>query len=357
MIPLFALYPGIADSLPYLSLGNFPVPVREMDGLCRETGRDGLYIKRDDLSGDLYGGNKVRKLEFVLAKAVSEGATRVITSGAAGSNHALATAMYASRAGLKVDLMLVEQESTASVRENLLADFSTGAVMHLDRSFESLLKSIRALVEYYTEKEGHKPFVIPPGGTTAEGVAGYVNAAFELRDQIISGQIPCPQLIYVAFGTMGTAAGLFLGLKAAGLPCTLKAVRVVPSYMADRSKCLELIESANRLLHDADPAFPVCQFKESDLTIEENYLGSGYGVVTDEARDGMEIISRSEGIHLDGVYSGKAFAAFLDEARNGKTGDILFWNTKSSRPLPESALKTDYHLLPPEFHHYFQEKE
>ncbi len=355
MIPLLKQFPGIAGSLPYISLADLPTPVHPLKGLEKELNRSEIFIKRDDLSGALYGGNKIRKLEFVLAKAISEKAVRVITSGAAGSNHCLAVAMYAAQCGLKTDLMLFAQEKSKAVTENLLADFYCGATIHHDKTYEEHLNSTRSVIEHYTQKDGRAPFIIPPGGSSVEGVAGYVNAAFELRDQISSGELSCPERIFVALGTMGTAAGLALGIKAAGLPCSLTAVRVVPSYVADRNKFFTLLDDTNRLLHDADSSFPICQIDDSDFFIEDGYLGAGYGIVTREAQKGIELMSRVDSIKLDGVYTGKVFAAFLDSVSDeSHRGGSLFWNTKNSRALPQEAMKIDYHRLPGEFHKYFQ---
>ena len=355
MIPLFTRYPDVQNGLPYRALGTFPTPCMRLSGLEKELQREGLFIKRDDMSGQLYGGNKVRKLEFLLGKALTSGASRIITSGAAGSNHALATALYAQHLGLKSVLMLFSQPASSMVCKNLLADFYADAEMHYDTTYESHLRSLKAMLRHYEKHDGRAPYVIPAGGSSVEGTVGYVNAAFELADQIAAGDLPLPSRIVVATGTMGTAAGLLLGLKAAQVSSKLTAVRVVPSFVASVDALLSLSNDVNRLLHDADRRFPIINLRETDLDFEHSCFGTGYGEVSPQANYSVDLLLKTDGVELDGVYTGKACAAFLARAKdNSEKGScLLFWNTKNSRPLPDTALNADYHRLPSGFHSYF----
>ncbi|NLE02864.1 MAG: pyridoxal-phosphate dependent enzyme [Fibrobacter sp.] len=357
MIPLFKAYPAL-NSIPYCSLGVFPTPVTRAEKLSLSLNRDGLFIKRDDLSGTLYGGNKLRKLEFILADASQKGSKRLITSGAAGSNHALATALYGKEAGFKVVLMLMEQPFNPKIADNLLADFGSGAEMFLDNTYEEHLNSMQRVIELYKNIDDCDPYIIPPGGSSIYGAVGYVNAAFELRDQIDNGLLPEPSVIYLPLGTMGTVAGLLLGLKAAGLKTRLNAVSVVPSFIANREKFTRLFNDTNEFLRINDPAFPVCSFSDDDLIINNRHFGEGYGIITREAILSIDILSRTEGITLDGVYTGKAFSAFLaDIEKTGSSDEVLlYWNTKSSVPLPQESLNLDFRQLPEQFHYYFTTK-
>lgn len=353
MIPLFARYPSLAEKIPRLSLGEFPTPVERLPGLSRRLERENLYIKRDDLTSRIYGGNKVRKLEFLLADALKHGAVRVITSGGAGSNHAVATAVYARKAGMKAVLMLFRQPNSHSVRHNLLMNLASGAeIVHHD-SYREHTGAFEATVRQYESADGRSPYVIPLGGSSPTGAIGYVNAGLELAAQIAAGELPAPSCIYLALGTMGTTTGLLLGLKAAGVKTRLQAVRAVPTYVAGIDKCHLLFNQTNELLREMDPSFPSCTLEPEDLTIREEYFGGKYGVFTPEAVAAAQLLAESDGIILDGTYTGKAFATFLADLRSSGGEPVLFWNTKSSRPWPPEALAADYRLLPPPLHCYF----
>jgi 1-aminocyclopropane-1-carboxylate deaminase/D-cysteine desulfhydrase-like pyridoxal-dependent ACC family enzyme len=355
MIPLFERYPHLAEKLSRLSFGEFPTLVEKLSGLCSRLNRDNLYIKRDDLSSRTYGGNKVRKLEFLLADAQKRGATRIITSGGAGSNHALATALYAKLAGLKAVLMLYQQPNSHAVRDNLLTDLYSKADLFHHETFQEHLLAFKEAVKRYEIFDGKVPYIIPLGGSSPIGAIGYVNAGFELAEQIAAGELPLPSRIYLALGTMGTTAGLLLGLKAAGIDVHLHAVRVVPTYVADMDKCHILFRQTNELLRELDPSFPLCTIEPDDITIYHEYFGEKYGMFTPEAMAAMTILRESDGVALDGTYTGKACAAFIADARSVGDRPMLFWHTKNSRPFPPGALKAAYRLLPTSFHYYFTE--
>jgi 1-aminocyclopropane-1-carboxylate deaminase/D-cysteine desulfhydrase-like pyridoxal-dependent ACC family enzyme len=354
MHELFNHYPDLAEKLPLFPIGSYPTPVQKLEGLCRLLNRDHLYIKRDDLSAVPYGGNKVRKLEFLIGDALSKGATRIITSGAAGSNHALATAIYAKKAGLKATLMLFAQPNALPIRQNLLMDLYSGAELFHDETYEAHRKHLTEIADYYLSKEKAAPYIIPAGGTSPLSMIGFVNAAFELRQQIDQGDLPMISRIYTIFGTMGTAAGLLLGMKSAGIKCKLIMVRVVPSSVADMRKFTTLYNEGNRFIHDLEHSFPILPFSPDDTQLTEQYLGAGYGIFTEKSRHAVREAEAADGIHLDGTYTGKAFAAMIDDAR--KTDEaFLFWHTKNSHPFPPETLALDYHMLPEPFHRYFEE--
>jgi len=353
MIPLFSAFESLSR-LPYRSLGTLPTPVQELAGLERQLGRTGLYIKRDDLSGTLYGGNKVRKLEFILADALEKGVCAIVTSGAAGSNHALATAMYGRGLGFQVELMLFAQPASDEVRANLLAGFYTGARLQHAESYDA---HCRMLEEFMRRpgQGGEQLYYIPPGGSCALGALGYVNAALELKMQIERGEIAEPDEIFVAYGTMGTAVGLALGVRLAGLRSRVRAVRVVPDVVANNEKYQMLYESTKRLLLASDPALSGIAFDPWVLSADDSFFGPGYGQTTPEADEAIDLFARCEGIMLDRTYTGKTAAAFLAAARcNPPDRKLLFWLTKNSCPLPSASQSIDYRRLPAEFHRYFE---
>lgn len=354
MIPLFSAVPQLAKEIPCCPLGLFPTPVEELAGLSKHFGCQGLYVKRDDLSGNPYGGNKVRKLEFILADAIQKGVRRIVTSGAAGSNHALATALYGQKLGLQVELMLFAQPPTEEVRANLLADFYAGAHLHHAESYEAHLRKMDDFLLRAAERN-ETIYAIPPGGSLPLGALGYVNAAFELKMQIERGELPEPDEIFIACGTMGTAVGLALGINAAGLHSTVRAVRVVPDVVANEEKCRELFEASRQLLIASEPSLANLSFDPAMLSVEHSFYGQGYGEMTPEASEAIVLFDRYQQITLDRTYTGKAAAAFLAAAREN-TGDknLLFWVTKNSCPLPPESRAIDFHCLPDEFHHYFE---
>lgn len=353
VIPLLDAFPRLTCRVPHHSLGSFPTPVAELKGLAQQLGRQGLYIKRDDLSAKPYGGNKVRKLEFVLADALQKGVRTIVTSGAAGSNHALATAIYGRRLGFQVELMLFAQPAGDEVRANLLAAFHSDARLH---HAESYAAHCRMLDEFLSRsaQQGEHLYCIPPGGSCALGALGYVNAALELKMQIECGEIPDPDEIFVAYGTMGTAVGLALGILLAGMRSRVRAIRVVPDAVANAGKYQALFESTKRLLMEADPAIRSVAFAPGDLSADDSFFGPGYGQTTPAADEAIDTFERCEGIMLDRTYTGKTAAAFLAEARNSPPDrKLLFWLTKNSCPLSPESQSINYRRLPEEFHHYF----
>jgi len=355
-MPLFERYPRLHQALPHVVLTELPTPVQRFLPLEKRAGAGVLLVKRDDLTAMPYGGNKVRKLEFLLARAKADGCVRVMTVGGAGSNHALATALYARQCGLKSAMILFPQPNARAVRENLLMDLYTGTDVHACDNYADFPAVAERLTKHYLEHDGVAPMLIPAGGSAPLGVVGYVNAGMELAAQIQTGTIDEPGELYVALGTMGTAAGLAIGLRAAGSSVPVVGVRVVPTVVASEEKLSRLIQATVELLRNAEPDFPEITAKEAGIRIEHDFFGGEYGRFTPQARRTMSQVHESTGLRLDGVYTGKAFAAMMANAHK-TAGDrpILFWNTKNSRPLPEEALILDYHDLPEPLHCYFEE--
>jgi D-cysteine desulfhydrase len=314
-----------------------------------------LYVKRDDLAGAVYGGNKPRRLEFELANALRRGAKSVITFGYAGSNHALATAVYARRAGLGCILVLLEQPNAHYVRENLAAHPAFGAELYHVPNAELAVPRAVYEIARHTLTERRPPYLIEQGGSSPLGTVGYVNAALELKEQIDQGLLPEPSRIYVPWGSMGSAVGLAIGLKAAGLRSRVVAVDIVGPRWASPSKAAQLFKKTNRLLRNIDRTFPELRLQNGDIVIDYRFLGEGYAYFTREGVEAIDFLRQREGLRLDGSYSGKTFAALMADARAGQLGTapVLFWDTYNSRPLPE--LPSDgYAVLPPAFQRYFE---
>jgi 1-aminocyclopropane-1-carboxylate deaminase/D-cysteine desulfhydrase-like pyridoxal-dependent ACC family enzyme len=348
---LFERYPALSEELPHVALGTLPTPVEPLPGF----GCD-LYVKRDDLSGEPYGGNKVRKLEFLLAEALDAGAAETLTFGAAGSNHALATAVYASRLGMHPISVLVDQPNAAYVRRNLLAQAALGAELHRAADFDARLR-VAAEVRAARRSAGRpQPHIIPMGGTCAASTAGFVNAAFELAAQVDAGLAPIPDRVYVPLGSMGTAAGLALGFAALRWPTVVVAVRVIPEVVAGRDRLDALLGETAALLHGADATFPALGSAECRVDIRDEFFGEEYARFTEE---GMAAVRRAgeAGLRLEGTYTGKTFAALLADAEEGALDGehVLFWDTYDSHDVAALGAGADPQALPEAFHHFFTE--
>ena len=357
MIALFKAYPDLANNLPYIPLADLPTPVRSMERLSNGFRDTALFLKQDGHTGTLYGGNKVRKLGFLLGEAKQLGAKRVLTFGAAGSNHALATAIYAQQCGLHSISILMPQPRAKAIQRNLLRGFLAEADLQYYPDFEAAQQGAAAQKVHYQALDGVSPYEIPPGGSSPLGAIGFVNAAFELREQIEAGELPQPDFIYAASGTMGTVVGLCLGLRAANLSTRLMAVSVTEPPYSSRAQARTLFEQVNARLHAADPTFPLFDFPEEQFCLRDEFLGPGYAVYTPEGQEAVKQAQTQEGLRLENVYTGKAFAALLADAASGvlENKTALFWNTYNARDFSDVITDLDYHRLPKKFHCYFEE--
>lgn len=364
MLPLFKHFPLLQTTLPYINLATLPTNVMQASNIAQQCNIKSLYIKRDDLAGNidksgtmLFGGNKVRKLEFLLADAITKKAKTVITFGCAGSNHALATTTYARKLGLHPVCMLKPQHNSHVTRRNLLLQQYNKAELHYFPDNQTRAHGTAAYCQEYEKQFGIIPYVIPTGGSCPLGVVGFVNAAFELKEQIDAHEMPEPDILYLPAGSMGTIAGLALGLQAAQLKTTIIGVAVEPVDTIEfEQELMQLIRNTNQLLCDADPSFVNYDESKKNFVIRYDFAGDDYALFTPQAVEAMRMFKDYESIQLDGVYSGKACAALLDDARNNilQNKVVLFWHTFSdSHYLNELASTVDYQNLPEYFHHYF----
>ncbi len=338
VLPLGSYFPE-TKALAHVTLACLPTPVEPLTELARLLGLRSLFVKRDDVSGEAYGGNKVRKLEFLLGQALAERRKSVLTFGARGSNHVRATAVYGKQLGLKVHAVLTPQPTTAYLEANLLADRAAGATLHLADSYRDSVERGAKLQDQLTREDGVEPFVIPFGGTVPRGTIGFVNAALELAAQVERGELPSPDVIYVPFGSMGTASGLATGFAALGLPIQVIGVRVVPADIANLDLARQVVQDAVALLREADPGFPRLEPEQVGLRVRDEFLGDGYAMPTSAAQEAVDLAA-AHGLRLETTYTGKALAALAADARAGQlTGKTaVFWNTYSSRPIRRTLL-------------------
>ncbi|MEZ5246173.1 MAG: D-cysteine desulfhydrase family protein [Acidimicrobiales bacterium] len=293
---------------PRVDLGHWPTPLAPCRRLQEERGGPLIWLKRDDCSGLALGGNKTRKLEFLLGEALAQGASGVVTFGAIQSNHARQTAAACAHVGLPCDLVLTDavDRPTEIYRSggNRLLDDVLGATVHVVADDAAALVRAGELAEAEPER-----YFIDPGGSSATGALGYVAAAAELAEQIAAAGLRPGELV-VASSTGGTAAGLVVGLAAAGLDLLVTPVAVYADAAHTAGSIDRLVsDTAARLGLDAAALGP--------WRVDGTALGDGYGIETAESHAAVLELARTEGVLLDPVYTAKAFASLL-----ARTGDI-----------------------------------
>lgn len=324
-----ALREAIQKRFPWKALADAPTPADRQDSLAAHIGAGGVWIKRDDISGASHGGNKLRKLEFLLADALKSGCRGVLTYGATGSNHILSTSHFARNLGLKCCGIVRPQPPTPHVEQTLRHHLllgtrlipATGRQETMDRRAELLAE------------EGAW-YEIPLGGSSALGSLGYVCGALELAEQVGAGECPAPELIYLPCGSSGSTVGLDCGLALAGLPTRIVAVRVVSGEMTSAQRITALAGELRALLDG------VCLLPDEDplgrVEFRREFLGDGYALPTQAALEAIELMQRKADTRLEYTYSGKGAAAFVHDGRKGRfrNRNVMFWNTYNSRPAP-----------------------
>lgn len=354
-IALTKRYPA-ARSIPRVELGEFPTPVEPAERLAQNIGLPRLYIKRDDQTGTLYGGNKVRKLEFLLGQAVAEGFEAVWTVGAIGSHHCLATAIYARELGLEPHILHFPQPVTDHVLKNLRALSTTRPKLTLTSKVALPFEVGKEKVKQWVSSQPDV-FYIPGGGSSPVGVLGYVNAGLELADQIAAGELDEPDYIFVAAGTCGTLAGLVLGCKMAGLATRVVGVRVVDKIMANKPITSRLANRAGQILADHGVE-AVPQVTGADFEMADAYFGRDYGVPTEAGMAAIHKVRELAGVDLEPTYTGKAFAGLLGERERLELSEktVLYWHTLSGADLGERIARADVDQdLPDEYRDFFEQ--
>jgi D-cysteine desulfhydrase len=312
-------YPTVRERLPHLPLGERPTPVRLLDGLSAE-GRAPVWMKDDGAFGSgPWGGNKVRKLEWLLPEARRRRRT-ILTFGGLGTNWGLATALYGREHGVRTALALVDQPVDEHVKAQLDRLRASGAVLHFTRTKRRTVLALPWLLAR------HKPYVLPAGGSSPLGVLGYVEASFEIARQVEAGELPEPSHALIAIGSSGSAAGLALGLRLAGLRTRVVGVPVTRDLRSDPESIARLARRAAKLLR-VEPPVPV------DVTVLDGWIGAGYGHPTPEAEAAASAAREGDRLALDPVYTAKAVAALRAENAAGRFGGgpVLYVHTDGPR--------------------------
>lgn len=353
---LFSRFPGLRGKTPFRSLGIFPTPVQRMEKLEQRLGASALFVKRDDLSGETYGGNKVRKLEFVLADAANQGRGPIITLGAVGSNHVLATTLYAKKLGIQVIGVMIPQPVQANLRVNLMADLAQGCRIEYAPSNAAVAGKIASLCAREWGKNRRRPYLLWAGGSSRLGVLGYVEAGLEIGAQVREGLLPEPKFVFVPVGSGGTLAGLTLGLRFAGLFSRAVGVRVYNRSTANERVVAFMANWTLAWLQKRDPAILEPKIKPAEIMMLHDYFGAGYSQYTTKGVAAMKLAQDLEGLVLDGSYSGKNMDGFIDfMSRPEHRGQpALFINTYNSRPTEHLlAGAPSWQSLPPALREYF----
>jgi D-cysteine desulfhydrase family pyridoxal phosphate-dependent enzyme len=298
-------------TLPRYPLATLPTPLQRARNLEVALGPrcPRIYLKRDDLTGLGFGGNKARKLEYLLADALANDATILVTEGAVQSNHARITAAAAVIARLR-SVLVLDARHGSDVAGNLLLDHLLGAQVRIvpDKAARSRLM---ASIGDELRAAGERPYVIPTGGSVPIGAAGYVAMVAELLAQLVTAG-EAPSRLYFPTGSLGTQAGLVVGVRAFSAPFAVYGVAV-------EHPVEQLIADGVTLANGTAELLGISQrFSATDITIDGALIGAAYGVPTEEGIEAIRLLARTEAVFLDPVYSGKAMAALISHARDGQ---------------------------------------
>ena len=340
------IYPELKDCIPWIPLGNLPTPLEELGSSIGLT-KDTLFVKRDDLSSTLYGGNKVRKLEYLFAEALLQNRDEIISIGSIGSNHALTTAILGASLDFQVELCLFNQALSEHVKENLQGMLAAGAKLHYTKDMPGAYQMARR--QYKKLKEaGKRPYFIISGATCGLGNFGYCTAMYELKHQIENGEMPMPGSIFVPVGTCGTIAGLLAGIKLTGLPIKVFGVKVFDSFPANKYMIKYYAQNVLNYIQKQRNTIKL-HIENDDFELLEAYLGDGYGIPTIESIRAVKQLEPR--LKLETTYTGKTFAACMEYCKSeAAKKPVLFWNTYNSQPFP---MDTGLEDLPEELEFVF----
>ena len=317
------------DTLPKASLGYFPTPLIELTRLSKTLGGPNIYMKRDDNTGLALGGNKTRKLKYIIGDALAKGADTVITAGAIQSNHCRQTAGAAASLGLECHLVLGGEEPEQP-QGNLLLDKVYGCHIHWageNRKGEDIPALVAQL-----KAEGKKPYVIPYGGSNELGAVAFIEAYKELNAQREALKVDFSYIIF-ASSSGATHAGLMLGNKILQTHSQIVGINIDKGEMDKVPFDEHIVSLANSTAQLIAADY---QFTADDLILNSDYVGDGYGVIGELEKEAIALTAQNEGILLDPVYTGRAMGGLIDMIRTGQikaTDNVLFWHTGGAPAL------------------------
>lgn len=315
-----------------IALAHLPTPLEPLERLSQHLGGPRIFVKRDDATGLAQGGNKVRKLEFLLGEARRAGVDTLVTVGGVQSNHARQTAAVAARLGLACELILPRYvdwpDPVYATSGNVLLNQLFGARMHVlpESTLEpAVLEAILADIR----RRGGRPFYIPVGGSTPTGALGYVAAVDELLPQLAAHEIEDAQIV-VATGSAGTHAGILVGLAAHERTNRVIGIAVSGDTPQKETLVRDLAQSTAAQLGVSTSDLP------ARVRVLDGYVGPGYGLPTPAMVEAVKLVARLEGLLIDPVYTGKAMAGLIDLVRSGqieRDRPVLFWHTGGTPAL------------------------
>ena len=342
--------PVLSRRLRRVPLADLPTPVETVDIHINSETRK-LSIKYDNLTGSLYGGNKVRKLEYIFPRVDDKHCLRVATFGAVGSNHALATALYAREVGLECTCFLSHQAKTSMIGPTLNAHIRNGTeLVRFGGAYRNRLATLRETLW------GRHTWVIPMGGSSWLGTVGFVAAGLELCEQIRNGELALPDKLYVGTGTMGTAVGLALGIALGGLNIEVNAVRVSDQSIMNSTAMQKLLHKTVSMMRMLDDSIPRGIAARTNLRVRNSFYGPGYAQGTQATQEAVGFAETQLGLTLETTYTGKTMAALLADMRDPMQQNLkhLYWHTYNSAPLGELPHQPlDDSALPQQFLKYF----
>ncbi|MFT5573669.1 MAG: 1-aminocyclopropane-1-carboxylate deaminase [Cryomorphaceae bacterium] len=323
--PLFDTFPRLQARLAPISLCALPTPVEQLKKLGEQ-----VWVKRDDTTHLVYGGNKTRKFEFIIPEVVAAGAKHIYTIGGTGTNHGVATAMVCQQLGLKSTIIAFDQPNSPYVQKNqaLMKHFgaevlNSGSIISAASRF--YLNPRRLSSEYY---------FLPAGGAVTVAIFSYINAALELKKQIDSGECPEPDEVYVPVGSSTTLAGLTLGCAIAGMKTKVIGIQIMQSNVGPLEVCTPAI--SNKMMQQAlaviASEYPDYAVVVASVILKPQWYEPGYGVLTNATEQAIKK-GKELGLVLDQTYSGKAFDAFT-QSHDSADKPTLYWATYSSSANP-----------------------
>lgn len=326
---LFAAFPELAK-LPMVPLAHVPTPVERVTSIADYLGSRDVWMKRDDLISPLYGGNKVRRYEFVLADAIASGREHLVTAGGLASTQVTATALFAKALSLTLTAILFDQPMTRFAKEAVLADADSGCELLYGGGY------LRTAARTYLEQRKPGRYLILPGAPTPLANIGYVDAMLELAAQVERGELPRPDFIVLPTGSSGTLAALAIGAAHLRWPTQIVGVRITDAIACNRLTIGLIIDRTQKWLAARSATFRDAKLPKPRFSLYGGALGPGYGHPTREAIDAIDVNTTLTGAPGEVTYSGKALAGLKAMLASGEVrGNVLLWNTLSrARPTP-----------------------
>jgi len=346
-------YPGLKQ-IPRVELSKLPVPIQRLTGLEKELGFEGIYLKREEFSHAVYGGNKARKYDYQMADILKKKRTRIITFGGVGSNQVAANAVYCHQFGLQPVGFLNYQTLTEYCRYNIKLDRYYGSELYYHKN--QLVLALHLMWYYLTHKHS---YLVWAGTSTPLATIGFVNAAFELKKDVEEGKLPEPDYLFVADGSTGTTAGLTLGLILAGMKTKVFGVLVTEALVANKKRVLSLAKKTYKLMRKYDNSIPDVTNQELNerLTVLLDFQGGEYGLPTKEGVEAIELVKKCDNVIMETTYTGKTCSAMIafirgkKEELKGKT--IAMWNTLNIVDHSKEANSMDWTTFPKYLHKFF----